>query len=265
MLQSHTTKPKTLETLIGILNREHQNPDRPISDWTISEIQNRATELFFIEDRLDLNRSVRTHEFSVSVYTDFTEDEVKYRGHASCIVGISDHPEEIEKKIEYALFSASFVKNKWYDLPVNHAVNHGETAVEMTRFENIADLETRFEEVHNIIYADYGFASKVNSCEIFAIEGTRRVITSKGTDVRYPYSEFTFEVVTDCNAGDEPVEIFNGYYLTHIDSEQIREIIKKQLLETEGRSKATRNRKLENQRVILSGDAVEDFLSFYIS
>lgn len=261
MIQSHKKENKTLEILIEVLSGTDRNPERAISDWRISEIQNRAAELFFIKDKLDINRAIDTHEFSVSVYTDFEEDGIKYRGNASCTIGASDSAEEIEKKIEYALFSASFVKNKWYNLPINSE----EKTIEMKKFENISDLETQFDEVHRVIYADYGFSSKVNSCEIFAIEGVRRVITSKGTDVKYPYSEFTFEIVTDCNTGKEPVEIFNGYYLTRIELAQIKEIVTKQLLETEGRSKAIRNPKLLNQRVVLSGDAVEDFLSFYIS
>lgn len=52
-------------------------------------------------------------------------------------------------------------------------------------------------------------------------------------DVEYPSNKFTFEIVTDCNIGDEPVEIFNGYDLTSIDYSKIEEIVDKQLLETE--------------------------------
>lgn len=247
---------RVLENIVRILKKNDK-----ITAWTISENINSSSELFFIKEQLDMNRKANTHEFTIQVYTDFVEEDIKYKGNASCTVGISDSEEEIEHKIEDALFSASFVKNKWYDLPVNH----GEAPLSIKKFDNLSDLERRFDEIHNILYADYGFTSKVNSCEIFAIEGSRRIITSKGTDILYPYSEFTFEVVTDCNTGSEPVEIFNGYYLTHIDADKIREIIAKQLLETEGRSKAVRNPKLTNQRVILSGDAVEDFLSFYLS
>lgn len=245
-----------LNEIVEILKGEGK-----ISAWKVSENRNSSAELFFIQDRLDMNRSANTHEFSVSVYKDFIEEGIEYRGDASCIIGISDEESEIRKKIEDALFSASFVKNKWYDLPSNH----NELPLEIKKFDNLSDLEDRFSEIHKIIYDDYGYASKVNSCEIFAIEGTRRIITSKGTDVLYPYSEFTFEVVTDCNTGSEPVEIFNGYYLTHIDTDRIREIISKQLMETEGRSRAVRNPKMTNQRVILSGDAVEDFFTFYLS
>ncbi|MDO4754589.1 MAG: metallopeptidase TldD-related protein, partial [Bacillota bacterium] len=249
-------KKNMMDKIIGILKGKSE-----ISAWTISESEDTSVELFFIREKMDMNRMTNTHEFSVRIYVDFTEDHVQYKGHSSCVIGISDSLEEIENKIDSAVFSAKFVKNKWYDLPANPSNEYTKNR----KFSNIDDLKDQFPVVHKIIYDDYGTRSKVNSCEIFAVEGTRRTVTSKGTDISYPYSEFTFEVVTDCNQGNEPVEIFNGYYLTHIDHEQIRTIIKKQLSETEGRSVAVRNPKLTNQRLILSGDAVEDFLFYYIS
>lgn len=231
-----------------------------ISAWTLSEKIDSSMELFFIKDKLDINRSADTHEFDIRVYVDFEENGEKYRGHATIAVGTSANEDEIKAKIEDAVFSAGFVKNKWYDLPVN-ADNTYEPNV---KFNNLSDLKERYGEVHSALFRDYGTESKVNSCEIFAIEGSRRVVTSKGTDVSYPYSEFTFEIVTDSDKGAEPVEIFNGYYLTHIDIAHIEEIVKRQLEETEGRSKAVRNPKLENRRVIISGDAVEEFISYYL-
>lgn len=238
----------------NMLNKHHD-----ISAWVIREKINRSLELFFVKDRLDMNRRADTHEFDISVYVDFEEQDTKYKGHADFTVGVSDTAEEIEEKIDSAVFSAKFVKNKWYDLPTNPS----DFCEKKVAFSNIEDLKTKYGELQSIIYRDYGFTSRVNSCEIFGIEGTRRVITSKGTDLSYPYSEFTFEIVTDCDTGKEPVEIFNGYYLTHISTDQIEKIVKQQLMETEGRSRAVRNLKMENQRVILSGDAVEEFLSFY--
>lgn len=255
----NTTTSKTKCNSEGIVKLLEQNPE--ISAWTLSEEVKSSTELFLIQDRLDMNRSAETHEFFLCVYKDFEEDGVRYKGKASCTIGISDSEREIAKKIDDALFSAGFVKNQWYDLPVN-AENRTES---LRTYANLNDLKKRFQEIHRTLFADYGFDSKVNSCEIFAVEGSKRVLTSKGTDVAYPFSEFTFEVVTDCNTGEEPVEIFNGYYLTRIDMEQIREIVIKQLSETEGRSLAKRNPKLENQRIVLSGNAVEELLQYYLS
>lgn len=254
----YESKGETELMIQTIIEKLRQNPD--VSGWTVTEKINSSLEVFLIKEKLDMNRAADTHEFDVCVYVDFQEGDERYKGHAHSIIGISDSAEEIGAKIDSAVFSAGFVKNKWYDLPTN---DDG-SLPDMQRFSNIEDLKGCYDRIHGIIYGDYGMRSEVNSCEIFAIEGERRVVTSKGTDVRYPYSEFTFELVTDCNTGSEPVEIFNGFYLTHIDLLQIEEIVKKQLTETEGRSLAVRNPKMEHQRIILSGDAVEDFLFFYL-
>ncbi len=240
---------------------EMLNNNKEISAWTLSESLNSSKELFYIKDRLDMNRRADTHEFKVKVYVDFEDGGEKYKGHASIEFGASTSPEEAQNKINDAIFSAKFVKNKWYDLPANTENDY----VKNTKFNNLDELTKLGGEIHKALFKDYGTKSKVNSCEVFAIEGSRRVITSKGTDVEYPYSEFTFEIVTDCDTGKEPVEIFNGYYLTHIDIARIEEIVHKQLKETEGRSEAVRNEKLENQRVIISGDAVEELLSYYLA
>ncbi|MDO5062135.1 MAG: metallopeptidase TldD-related protein [Peptostreptococcaceae bacterium] len=231
-----------------------------ISAWTITEKSYSSTELFFIKDRLDMNRCADVQEYQVRVFVDFLENGEKYKGDASFLLGISDSVEEIRQKIEDAIFSAGFVKNKWYDLPSNEDPD----VMKIRAFENKKDLKECYDEIHRTIYKEYPYASRVNSCEIFAIEGHRHVLTSKGTDVRYPYGEFTFEIVTDSNEGIEPVEIFNGYYLTHIDVKEIEKIVDKQLMETDGRSRAVRNPKLEDQRVIISGDAVDDFFFFYV-
>ena len=74
-----------------------------------------------------------------------------------------------------------------------------------------------------------------------------------------------FELVTDDNKGKEPVEIFNDYDLTNMDLEQIESIVDRQLMETEGRSLAVRNEKIESIRIILTGDSVESLLEFYVT
>lgn len=235
------------------------NNNKKISAWTITESQSKSSELFFVKEKLDMNRATNIHEFTLRIFVDFEEGGEKYKGDATMLVSPTDTQEEITSKIEQGVFSAGFVKNKWYDLPENEDID----CPKIQKFSNISDLNDNYEKLYNIIFKDYGFDSKLNSAELFAIEGSKRVVTSKGVDESFPYNEFTFEIVTDCNSGSEPVEIFKDYSLTNIDLKQIENIIKLQHEETEGRSKAVKNEKIENARVILSGDAVEELLSFY--
>ena len=244
-----------INKIIDLLNRK-----KDISAWTLTETRSSSKELFFIKEKLDINRATDIHEYSLRIFVDFEEDGEKYKGDSAILLSSTDSLDEVEEKIDVAIFSSSFVKNKWYDLPENDGKNY----IKITKYSNLSDLEDKYDDLYKLLYKDYGFTSKMNSAEIFAIEREKRVLTSKGVDVTYPNSEFTFEIVTDSNSGQEPVEIFRDYSLTNIDLEKIEEIVKAQLEETDGRSKATRNKKIENIRTILVGDAVEEFLSFYV-
>lgn len=231
-----------------------------VSDWIIIKDIRKSTEIFLIKDKVDMNRACNFEEYRVRVFVDFEENGKKFKGDSNVMIGVSDTENEIEEKIKEAVFAAGFVKNDWYDLPEKEEGDY----VEIKSFETNKDLKDKFEELHTVIYKDYNYQAEVNSCELFAIEDLNRVVTSKGVDVEYPKSEFSFEIVTDSNIGKEPVEIFNGYYLTNLDLVEIEKIVDKQLMETEGRSKAVRNKKLENMRVIISNEAVEEFLHFYL-
>lgn len=237
------------------------NSKKNISAWIISESKSSSAELFFVKDRLDMNRATDVHEYALKLFVDFTEENVKYRGDASVLISPADSDTELEQKIERAAFSASFVKNKWYPLPKNE----NKKPISVKKYNNIEDLKNNYSKIQNILFKEYPYKSTINSCELFAIDQTKRTVTSEGVDISYPFSEFTFEIVSDNNYGKEPVEIFNDYYLPNIDLERLESIVQKQLAETDGRSQAVDCNKLENIRVILSGDAVEELLFFYLS
>ncbi len=231
-----------------------------LSDFVLTENISSSTELFLIKDKLDMNRATDTLEYSLKVYVDFEEDGEKYRGDSVVELSKLDSDEEIKEKIDMAILSAKYIKNKWYPLTENKDNNYKEITVA----DNIESLKTDYSKLNEIIYKDYGFDSRVNSCEIFAVNGRKRVVSSNGTDVSYKTGEFTFEIVTDCNTGEEPVEVFNGYYLTEMNLEKVEEIVKEQLLQTDARSKSRRIGKLSDINVVLRGDAVEDFFRFFV-
>ena len=49
-----------------------------VSDWIITEEQSASKELFFVKDKLDMNRGTDIHEFAVRVFVDFQEGEERY-------------------------------------------------------------------------------------------------------------------------------------------------------------------------------------------
>ena len=85
------------------------NSKKNISAWIISESKSSSAELFFVKDRLDMNRATDVHEYALKLFVDFTEENIKYRGDASVLISPADSDTELEQKIERAAFSTSFV------------------------------------------------------------------------------------------------------------------------------------------------------------
>lgn len=245
-----------------MLNRikEILNGVEALSAWIITESRLESSELFFIKEELDLNRATSVHEFGLKIFVDFEEGGVKYRGDASLLISPTDSDEEIRAKLDRAIFSAGFVRNKYYDLPEKE-----EDYLEIEAGKPREDLREQYKVLSDIFFKDYGYEAGLNSLELFAVQGEKRLVSSKGVDVTYPYSEFSFEIVTDSDKGEEAVEIFRDYTIKTLDLDLIERLYKSQLMETEGRMRAVTSPKLENIRLIISGPAVEEFFQqFYL-
>lgn len=250
------------ETILNILKKKE------LAGWIVTEEQLASTELFFVKNKLDQNRLCETTETTVEVFVDFEEagaDGVeRYKGKAEALLSAGDSPEEIEARIDNAIVSARFVKNKWYPMATNDAQAKVTSEQSHTEPSNTETLKTQYDALYEALFTDYGMSSQVNSVELFAVDGTRHVETSTGTEVTYPVHRFVFELVTDAEGATESVEIFNDYTFGLLDVEQVRDVVKTQLADTEARADAVKAPKLENINVILRGSAVEDLLSTYV-
>lgn len=250
------------ETILNILKKKE------LAGWIVTEEKLASTELFFVKNKLDQNRLCETTETTVEVFVDFEEagaDGVeRYKGKAEALLSAGDSPEEIEARIDNAIVSARFVKNKWYPMAINDAQAKVTSEQSHTEPSNTETLKTQYDALYEALFTDYGMSSQVNSVELFAVDGTRHVETSTGTEVTYPVHRFVFELVTDAEGATESVEIFNDYTFGLLDVEQVRDVVKTQLADTEARAAAVKAPKLENINVILRGSAVEDLLSTYV-
>ena len=276
------------ETILNILKKKE------LAGWIVTEENLASTELFFVKNKLDQNRLCETTETTVEVFVDFEEagenGVERYKGKGEALLSAGDSAEEIEARIDNAIVSARFVKNKWYPMATNDAqakvpsdasaqpdagtaafetalhagADAKSAAFDTASSSNTETLKTQYDALYEALFADYGMSSQVNSVELFAVDGTRHVLTSTGTEVTYPVHRFVFELVTDAEGATESVEIFNDYTFGLLDVEQVRDVVKTQLADTEARAAAVKAPKLENINVILRGSAVEDLLSLYV-
>lgn len=231
-----------------------------ITDWILKDSERTSSELFFVRNQLDMNRRTNLHEYDLHVYVDFEEDGERYTGDAVTKIGPADSETEIASKIEKASISAALVKNPWYPLP-----EKDDTQPHIKKdLQSQAQFMERFQDIYTAFFGENITRANVNSVELFAVSGKEHIFTSKGVDVEQPVNEFIFELVTDTDIGKEPVEIFRDYYLTEPDIDKIRDIVQKQLEETEGRAIAEPAKQQAHCRVILSGAEVEELLRYYV-
>ena len=86
-----------------------------VSAWKITENLQKSYELFYVQDKLEVNRASDTTEYTVTVYV----DKKKQRGASSFNVYDYMSEAEINEKIEENVFAAGFAMNEYYDILSN--------------------------------------------------------------------------------------------------------------------------------------------------
>ena len=161
-----------LEQILSIL-KENQ-----IKKYTIAQNKIEAAELYLIKDKVNMHRTKEKELYSLTVYNDFTQDNVEYTGSANVELYPSMDKEELTAAIKDAYFATQFVKNKRYDIA------DGEKA-ELALASTEKSLQDIMFEVKDALYTNDRIGNGlVNSAEIFVTKNNARKVTSKGADVK---------------------------------------------------------------------------------
>lgn len=211
--------------------------DKEILTYRINVIEKSSVELFYILHKVDMARSAEIKEISVIVYRDFEYEDTKMRGNAAALIYPDMTDNEIAVTLENAYYAASFVKNKFYEIPEGKIDNVPETekydlAAEAKNMANaLFDAENE-EDVKNAI-------AYINSAEIFAYKSKIRVINSKGVDVSYCKYDFEGEFVAESKANGQDVEIHTEFSYNTPECSQLLEKVKTALKTVKDRAEAT--------------------------
>lgn len=232
-----------------------------IEDYQIIITQEESAELFFIKKKLDMQRSKKISTANVSVFRVFEEEGKRFRGVASVCVQESQTVEELEKLFSDAFYAAGFVKNAYYDLYagkkyemtlVESSLN-GRTLPEMAQgFAKALFAEDKNEEVF------------LNSAEIFVYCYTTHILNSRGVDVGYKKNRVQGEFVVQCVEGQD-VETYQDFAYDNWNTDALREKVRNTMERTKARAKAKMAPAAGEYRLILSGEYVNELLSYYVS
>lgn len=230
-----------------------------ISGYTLVSTSTSSDELFLIKKDIDMLRKTDTEDIELTVYYDDEKDGKKIRGSSTANISTSMDDDEIRSVIKDAIYAAKFVKNEYYPLAEKTT---GEFFNSQSTLKTTNGIEA-LTEIKSIIYDDYKTDSKVNSSEIFVNRLDKRIVNSNGVDVRFEEYNGVVEVITECDKGAEPVEIYALEKFADIDSDSLSTLIKSRLIEAEERAIAKPTKKLENINVIITGMNVREIFYFY--
>ena len=229
--------------------------------WRVTELKTYSAELYYIKKQLDIPRVKNMTEYSVEVFRDFEQDGVKYRGFTTIPVPPGTGDSELKQRIDSALFAASFVKNRWFELPEGIKRPHAASASELRRSEP-QDAARRMAEA--IFAADTDRDAFVNSAEIFVTRRSRRIVASNGLEVGYDEDKVSGELVVQCIAPKD-VEQYRSFSYDGLDTEALTQKVRDAIRDVRLRAAAEQLPKAGTYDIILTGENLRTVLDYYLS
>ncbi len=246
-----------MNNIIQIL-KNHTNVD----EWRMNNTRIHSTELFFIKDKLQMNRAKDVEHIGLTIYKNFEVDEKKYKGSSTIKINPTDNDNDISEKINQAVLAASFVKNEYYTLP--KPSKHKSPKLE-SKFQQGDVIETITEIVKELYQEEKNSSAFVNSTEFFIDKRMNRIINSNGIDVSFESYYGMLEMITEENGETEAIELFDIVYFSDFDRNFIKETIKEQLKYTSLRAKAIPLPNIKDIPVVIRGKSMNEFWDYYLS
>lgn len=244
-----------IEQILSAFNQNH------ITKYRINEVETEQLELFFIRRKLDMRRGKKVHKYNVTVYREFEQEGKRKLGSSEITLSQTMTPEEINQKIKDASFSASFVSNPYYELPTGTK----QEPVLMQSQLSAMKLEEIAKEMTEALFAeDTQKEVFLNSAELFIGRETCHIINSEGIDVGYTKTSVRGEFVAQCKEPQD-VETYQDFVYDDLDIDALRKKVAETLNLTKARAKAVKAPAAGTYSVLLSGNSVLEFISYYIS
>lgn len=228
---------------------------RALSDWRLTVKRSDTQEYFFIRRQLDMRRAKNVEKFDLVLYRDFEEKGEFYRG----LYQLSLHPtlsfSEAKTMIEKGIESAKFLKNPYFPIPEESRVKGFETT-QTSAFAAEVYLNALFDGMEDP-------EGGINSCEIVFENVTTSIRNSRGVFVSFTSPRIFAEVVLDWKGEREEVELIEYLHAQTVDADSVRKEMSQKRYLVQERAKARPTRSAREHPVVLSREAVGEFLSYY--
>ncbi len=186
-----------IKQLVKVLNNSE------VDNYLIKEVEANTNEAYYVLQKLETARETKVIEYQVTVFKEFKNGDDSFLGSSSFNVPYKLTATQLGKKIDEALYSASFVKNKAYDLPIGDEKKHNFKQKKIT--DNPYKL---LDDIAQIFISVSKPNHKFNSLEVFYKETTTRIVTSKGIDYKKTIYGLEVEAIPSYN-GHKPEDFVN--------------------------------------------------------
>jgi PmbA protein len=233
-----------------------------LSGYIITETMVEANELFFIRKNVEMDRAKRVHHYTVTVYVDFEEDGIQYKGSSTVKLHPTMSEAELDQAIGTAVFAAGFVKNPYYPL-AKAPVFFRKTEPGSFSKEGLPQYINRLTEA--IYKNDKYEKGGINSCEIFLNRVYTRIVNSEGVDTDAEAYHCMVEFITNWKEEDEDTELYKHLDFSEFEPDLLTEEVDEMLTICKEKAIAQKTVSLGKTAVLLTRDAVKDFFSYYCS
>ncbi|MDF2505160.1 metallopeptidase TldD-related protein [Clostridium sp.] len=231
-----------------------------IDGYKIIETKNSSEELFFVKKELDIARSKDVQHFKVTVYKNFQEDDKKYKGSSTFDIHPSMNENEIKQAIKDNIFASGFVKNQYYDLPINENKSIDNVKSKFATMQ-LSDWMPKLTEA--LYINDKEEMGGINSAELFLDRVYTRIINSEGIDRNFESYKGMIEFITVWKY-DEEIELYKRLTFSDYEPNVISDTVKEMIFLAKERAKAKKTVASGKYKVILRDEPVKEILKYYV-
>lgn len=244
-----------IEDIISILKDNKQ-----ISGWKLNEKQTESVELFFVRKSLDMDRAKSVSHLILTVYVDFEEDGTSYRGSSSSEIHPTMAKEEIAEAIDRLAFAASLVKNEYYPLAVPSDIKPALTCSNLSS----RPLNEWIPDITKAIFSSDVYENGgINSAELFLNKINNKILNSEGINVNFSNFSGALEFITNWRESSEEIELYRNLNFSSFDPKSMKDEVENMLHECRDRAIAKPTPEIKNIPVLLTGEPVKTFFSYY--
>lgn len=234
--------------------------NKKIYAWNVKVVTKDTYELYFIKQKLDMNREVNTNEYFITLYTKEKQDGKEKMGTITFKAFPSMNKDELERKIKEQIELSRYTLNELYTLPKKSNLKPVSKEV---GFSGHSLKEAAFIAADALFEADKFDKGYINSSEVFIGCEETKFFDSNGNVFLYMNEFGKIEFITTWAEKDEEVELYKYFEFDNLDTNFIQNQANEKLLESSCRIKASLTPELNNCKVLLTGDYVKTFFMHF--